>query len=776
VKAVRRTLAGFLLLLSLAGGWLAAQEPYQYSEIKFNSGMNAAVGPFFVGDQPIDLVNGLFDATGFLYPRNAFKLFNGRTRILGNREITGMFRYVRRAEPPFFPGASFFLVADSQFIWQDSSVTDTLLGFKMEPIGTQRGTAQTTSGSAIVGTSPTIASSPNKFLQYVVPKDYFFGGVIDSATYFRIGGRGRIKIALVITDDSLLLDANADTTTASAITNFKTFPAFEIGAQKSFAVNANRTVFGDSTKPAWVFDGAKTSVSFVVDSGRTYVNTTTILRDGSKAWFPNQWVGYWVRFSSRIIEDRAGAGGADSMVRSCWAPITGNDDTSLTLRFDPIYGNSGVTYYIMALPVERVSAEQNMTEITLGGLDSAVISSTTGFNFGHGSSAILCYPLSGFVTDGPNYGLIKMVSAVHADTLFFLDEKFRASLASNGKMALVGNFPIVPRVITTHQERTWMVDQSQSNRIYYSEPLEPGNVAPFNYVDVLPRAGDRIAALSSYKDQLLAYTTSGGIFRVVGDNPSNFVVLPFLENMGTPGQNSRTAFAGDEFFYDHQTGVYVLREFNPVNISDEVKPLLDSIPHSMESKVQLAIFRDHLWIAYAAGNVSRNNRLLSYNIRVPDSWARHSFTKASCFSVWNLAGDSSRLMLGDPDSGLVYQYNDTARVDAYTSTRVKMTLKSGWQFLSQPEKRKRLRGVQLAFDGDTTQAVADVDSLYLYKDFATAAFDTLLFSFDGQVTNYATKDVNGLGYGRLFQMEWRVAPRKNFKFHFGRKKWTDIGF
>src|SRR6185295_1732417 len=103
------------------------------STITFNKGMNPAAG-LIANDQPIDVQNALWDPSGFIFPRNAFKLFNGRTRILGNREIGGMFRYVRRTEPPFFSAQSSFLVADSQFIWQDSSVTDTVKALKSQPI------------------------------------------------------------------------------------------------------------------------------------------------------------------------------------------------------------------------------------------------------------------------------------------------------------------------------------------------------------------------------------------------------------------------------------------------------------------------------------------------------------------------------------------------------------------------------------------------------------------------------------------------------------------
>lgn len=749
-----------------------AEEPYQYSSLSFNKGMASAGA--FLGEQPEDVTNGLWDATGFLYPRNAFKLFNGRTRILGNVGIGGMYRYVRRADYPLFTAQSNFLVADSQFIWQDSSVTDSVKAFKLQPIGTSRGTAATTSGSKRV-----VGGSVTKWLQYVIPKDPFLGGIIDSATYFRMTSAARIKVDYVLSDDTIQLASNAGSTVGSSA-DYKLFPALDTSSQKFFTGNANTVWFGDSTKPVWAFDGGKTPVSYVVDSGRIYAAVTTLLRDNTKVWFPNQWRSYWVRFAHRRVQDRGGAGGADSMVLSPWAPIISNDDTSLTLRFDVSrpttpYGAAGSTYYIMAFPIERLSGEQTVTALGTP-VDSIFRSSTTGFNFGDADNAITSWPLSVFFTSGAGTGQIKMVSAVYGDSIFLLGEKATAGTLNSGTFVLVENTPIIARLAITHQDRNWYVDQSNPNRLYYSEPLEPGNVGPFNYIDVFPREGDIITNLASYQDQLLVYKNNS-IDRVVGDNPSNFIALPFLENIGTPGINTRASFAGDEYFYDYRTGIYVLRQFNPVRLSDPIRPMFDSIPSAAAKNAALAIFRDHLWFSYPSGNAqTKNNRLISYNVRVPDSWSRHTFNRCANFAIWPQVGDSTRFVCGDPDSGLVYVYNDTARIDAYQSTRIKLTYKTGWLPFAGPELRKQFRGFHLGFEADTISGSAgDIDSVYLYKDFSTTPFDTLLFSREGQLENYVAKDINREGLGRLFQLEMRIAPRTTFRLHFARTKWAVTG-
>jgi len=754
-----------LAILAVLGWELAqAEEPYQYSPLRFNRGMNAAAGPFFVGDEAIDVTNGLWDASGFVYPRNAFKLFNGRTRILGNREIGGMFRYVRYAEPPFVTASRFFLAAESLWIFQDSSVTDTLLAFKKQPIGTTRGTVNTASGSNIV------TGTNTRFIQSSIARDPFFTPfVVDSASYFRLGGRARIAVKHPITDDTLELQDNVDSTATNAASH-ALLPAFERGTPKFFTVVGNRLYFGDSTKPTWQWDGNFTTVNYVVDSGRIYANTTTLLRDGTKAWFPNQWRSFWVRFAHRMLLDRGAAGGTDSLVLSPWIPIISNDDTSLTLKFDPRYGDATAKYYIMALPVERKSSENTVSAANDSFLVSADIP-----QLNERVNTLHSWPLSLFVTDGPGRNEFHTLSAWYKDTLFFFSDKFKTAPTSASRFVFVLNAPIFPNTVLGHQDRLWYVgDPTARNRVYYSEPLEPANVGPFNFVDVFPRDGDQVITGASYQDQLLVYKNNS-VNRIGGDNPSNFIALPLFDNLGTPGINTRTSFAGDEYFYDKNTGIYILREFNPVRISDPIRPLLDSIPSAGAKNAALTVFRDHLWFSYPSGsNQSKNNRLLTYNVRFDDvaTWSRHTFNRAANFAVWPLAGDSSRLAAGDPDSGLVYIYNDTARVDAYTSALLKLTYKTGWLALSVPELRKRFRGFQLGFDMNNA---SDRDSVFLYKDFATTAFDTLVFQRDGQLNNYVTKDMNGGGLGRLFQLKFETQARDIFKLYFGRMKWAAVG-
>jgi hypothetical protein len=572
------------------------------------------------------------------------------------------------------------------------------------------------------------------------------------------------------------MDAFGVDTTSTNATNHKLYPVFDTLALKSFAVIGNKVYFSDSTRPVWGWDGSTPEVAFVVDSGR--VNSTTLgsaasLNDGTAAWFDNEWTSYWVRFPNRIMRDRGAVGGTDSVMLSPWVPIVGNTDTTLYLKFHPTYGNVGSNYYIMALPVERLGTEKSVTFM----LADSMLVSTDLATLNERLDILAAWPLSVLITKGPGMGELRVISGWYWDTLYFFHDKFKTPPTNASKFVLVCNVPPFPKTITVHQNRLWYVgDVSAANRIYYSEPLQPGRVGPFNYLDVSPRNGDALITASSYQGQLLAYQTNS-VFRIVGDNPSNFVVLPFLENLGTPGINTRTAFGGEEYFYDYRTGIYALREFNPVRLSDPVKPFLDSIPSAAAKNASLAFFKDHLWFSYPAGaNQTRNNRLLTLNVRVPDTWARHSFAKASTMSVWPLAGDTARLTFGDPDSGTVYFYNDTAHVDAGQSALIKTVYKTGWMPFSVPEFRKQWRGFQLAFAADSITGVAgDKDSVYLYKDFSTTAFDTLIFTREGQLDNYVAKDIYRDGLGRLFQLEMRMAPRTGFKLYWARSKWASVG-
>lgn len=757
-----------LLLLSTVAiipGAAHVEEPYLYSPLQFNKGMRPAAG-LFAGESPIDVQNGLWDNTGFLYPRSGFKLFNGRTRILGNREIGGVFRYVRRTEPPFYSAQASFLAADSQWVYQDASVTDTLLGFKEEPLSVVRGQLNTVNTQVFVYAN---TSAPTRFIEEAVSFDSLFN-MIDSASYIRIAGNNsnnRILVNSVISNETLYV-RTANSSTLTGVTDWRLFPALDIGSQKFFAQMGNLLIFGDSTKPTWQWDGSKTKVNYIADSGHTYAATTTLLRDGSKGWFPNEWAGFWLRSAEHFYHGNTPA--LSQGAHNPYFPILGNDDTSLTLKYAPDkHLTAGKDWYIVSFPVERRSSEKTISTVR----GDSILKSTD-ISVGTQNYFLSAYPIQILITSGPGAGELRVPSGIVGDSIMFYEDKFVHAPTTASKFVFIINYPIVTQNVVVHQDRLWYVgDGINKNRLWYSEPLEPSNVGPFNYVDVFPRGGDVLTNFSSYQGQGLAYLNNS-IARVVGDNPSNFVVLPFLENLGTPGINTRTSHGDEEYFYDYRTGLYALRSFNPVRLSDPVKPLLDSVSSAGAKNAALTYFKDHLWFAYPAGaNQTKNNRLLTYNVKVPDSWARHTFTRCANFSTWPLTGDSTRLTCGDPDSGLVYVYTDTAHADAYTSGRITLVYKTGWMDFASPQQRKRWRGFQLAFD---MNSASDGNNVYLYKDFSATEFDTLVFQRDGQLNNYLAKDINGLGYGRFFQLKLETAPRDIVRIYEGRMKYTAIGF
>lgn len=770
-----KRLALFLLFAGFTGGVLTAQEPYQYTDVKFNLGMNPAAGAFFVGEGATDVINALWDNTGFMYARGAFKRFNGTQRSLGATPTKGLYRFTKTGFPPDQPALARFLASESLYVFSDSSITDTSAAFKKEGIGFHGAYFDGTGalGDSVFELQNTTTSTDFEDLwQRLIPPDPFFK-TIDSAQFLRANRKDSTgyfgQAVMWLGANQVLINPASGN---DSFVNYRVRAALDPGAQTLWAQLGNELVFGDSTKPLRSYYGVDTGVviNWICDTTSDPA-VDTKFGDGRKAWFTDEWVGYWIRMAGALAT--ATRNGVTRAVAP-FAPITANEDTTLYLRFDP--GTDGDAF-IMSYPIEIISKPYEISNrdganawFELAGLPSYWTSLWANTNSTEYRN--VSYPLECFFD---STGQIRKVDYLISDTLFFTQDVPTATPLGNVQLIL--HRPIIPLAMKVHQDRLWVIDVAYPNRVYYSEPLSPGRISPTNYLDVFPRDGDRGTALVSYKDQLL-FKKGKSISRIVGDNPSNFVVLPFLENIGTAGPNAQADFGGEHYFYDGNTGIYVLREFNAVNLSDNIKPLLDSIPAAAKGKVQMAIHGDNLWMAYAAGaGATKNNRLISMNIRLPGTWARHDFARAGCFSVWNITGDSLRLMLGDPDSGTVYSYVDTATVDAGKTVRRRLTYKSGWMALSRPEERKRLRGLQLAFDADTIAGSAgDVDTCYLYKNFSTAAFDTLLFQRAGQLNNYADKGVNGSGYGRFFQAEWRVAPRTTFRFNYGRKKFTVIGF
>lgn len=754
----------FPFLALLAPGRAAAETPYGYSSLSFNKGLNAAAGPLFVGEGAVDVINALWDASGFMYCRNAFLRYAGTLQD-GTYGITGLCRYIRRAEPPQITSNSYFLASKGQFVYSSTNAGTPNFA---EAIGSTGGTISVVSGK------DTVKGSGTYFTLRAGSINPFFLGNIDSVSYFRVGGRSKLGIQKVLNDTLMVLEAGSTfDTTATGDADYKIFPALGVTGDPSFfAQLSNELFFGDFTKPVWKFDGNVTVPAYIADSGMVRaIDAGAVLIDKSKAWEINQWRSFWFREANRYRDTTVST---IAEKRSPFVPIIGNDDTSLTLKYSNGTGDaSSNRYLILSLPVEMRSSEFTVTSYASAQAEL----STSGVNISQGD--LMTWPLSVLITSGPGQGQLRVVEGTRStgNVLCFWGDPFPTNEkpTSASKFVFIVNLPIRPKQIFVHQDRLWYAGEfgEGKNRIYYSEPLEAGNVGPFNFLDVFPRDGDELTNGSSYQGEVLAYKNNS-IARIVGDNPSNFVVLSFLTNLGTPGPNTRTSFGGDEYFYDLRTGLYVLRAFNPVRLSDPVKTLLDSIPSASAKKAALTIYNDHLWFSYPAGaGQTINNRILTLNFRVADTWSRQTFTKAACFSVWPMAGDSSFFLMGHPTNSLIYRYDLQSHIDTGTSAQVRLFYKTGWMALSSPEQRKRLRGFQLGFFSDNT---FDFDSVYFYKDFSGTFFDTSFITRQGQNDNYVTRDLGPEGNGRLFQIEMRLAPVGTFKLYNARQKWLNIGF
>ena len=110
--------------------------------------------------------------------------------------------------------------------------------------------------------------------------------------------------------------------------------------------------------------------------------------------------------------------------------------------------------------------------------------------------------------------------------------------------------------------------QSDPNRIYFSNPLNPDSFSASDYFDVGARDGGNVTGLFAYYNSLIIFRESS-VELVRGDQLKGFVVVPFIQGIGCRAINSVTSVPGVGVMFLGNDGVY--RIFGGLDGGSEVK-------------------------------------------------------------------------------------------------------------------------------------------------------------------------------------------------------------
>ena len=234
--------------------------------------------------------------------------------------------------------------------------------------------------------------------------------------------------------------------------------------------------------------------------------------------------------------------------------------------------------------------------------------------------------------------------------------------------------------IVFYNQRLYMTNSSNADRVYYSNPYSSdgsvGNLGTFDtdlgatpvknagFLMFDPGSGEEVTHLRVVKNYLYVYTKRN-VWRVAAsatlndDNSVNHTTELLVEGNGTPSSRGVVQVANDIWHYNYDN-IYSLgevAEFQNIRAttkSARVKSEINSIPASGRSSVAMGQYKERVYCSYRSGDY--NDRIIVYDVRLNAWGAPIQGKKISCFIDWEDSDGTHRFLGGSSDSSNSYIY------------------------------------------------------------------------------------------------------------------------
>ena len=247
-------------------------------------------------------------------------------------------------------------------------------------------------------------------------------------------------------------------------------------------------------------------------------------------------------------------------------------------------------------------------------------------------------------------------------------------------------------------------DSNNPSMIYLSELENAENFTPgvgassAGAIQVSPGDGEKITALKtlflpSGNEEMLVVFKERSTYILSGHDADSFSLQKISGEFGAVSKCS-VVQAGNELMFLSREGVTSLSTATAQGnitsgfLSDRIRPQIESLNRD-QLQNSFAIHlrnRQEVWWFVADGSATRNQTVLVYNYGINRAWSRRSGISAACGVSMN-----GRLYTGNY-AGIIQQQ---LRGNNYNGQPIQWTYRSGFQDLSEPRLRKRIKDIEL---------------------------------------------------------------------------------
>jgi hypothetical protein len=259
--------------------------------------------------------------------------------------------------------------------------------------------------------------------------------------------------------------------------------------------------------------------------------------------------------------------------------------------------------------------------ITFGSIGYFGLTSPSGF----GITAIALYRTNQLNTDlfGTTYAPSSTVSVT--DTGFTL-----TSTLGNDNLY----FTMAPKYMEIYNNQLFMAGFSGFlSTAYWSEIGEPEGVDPTFNAEFRTNDGDQIRGLKTYEGSLIV-AKERSFHRIVGDNPSNFLLQEISDQYGCVSNRTMITFENNLLFLDPK-GVVQYTGANITMLSNPIEPIFQRMNLSAARENAVGIhYREYneVWFAIPVDGSSVNNMILVYDYLV-GAWTKYEGITVSALAL-----------------------------------------------------------------------------------------------------------------------------------------------
>lgn len=233
-------------------------------------------------------------------------------------------------------------------------------------------------------------------------------------------------------------------------------------------------------------------------------------------------------------------------------------------------------------------------------------------------------------------------------------------------------FPAPPVSPSTNTKST-SSNSVQKNAVYYSKSQQPEHVPPLNYLLVGPANKDilRVVAL---RDSAIVIKEEG-VYRITGENPQSFTVVPIDLTVYCKAADSVTVLANQVFMLSNQ-GVVAISESGVQVISREIEPNLLPLLQVSALSSYTAAFAYESERSYFLSTITTTadttaNQTFVYNI-FTRTWVRWTFG----FYAGIVEPGADKMYFSKPSAAIAYVERKEFTDDDYADPEYSCTITS----------------------------------------------------------------------------------------------------